>query len=255
MKIMIAGEGGQGVQVLTKIIADSAYKSKYNISYIPHYGVEMRMGISFAFIQLSKSEIYFPKFSKAEILALITKREIEITKKYIDSSTRIINALELNKFVKSKNLSNKSLNMLVLGILVKELNTTEFRLDKEKVAKEIEYALGNKQEILKDNLKAFELGVTLESDLYTRNLNNIEKIRFKPYEKSDSAKSHVVFPEHCKGCGLCLEICPVDALSWSKTEINYINRPIPNVDIAKCISCLKCQQICPDVAIKVVKKK
>jgi len=255
MKIMIAGEGGQGAQVLAKIIADAAYKQKYNISYIPHYGVEMRMGVSFAYLILDKKTIYFPKFQKADLLIIMTKREIEIPKKFIEKTTRVINALELNKYLKSKNLSNKPLNMLTLGIIIKELNTSEFRLDAKMIIKEIENALGKNKDMLKDNLEAFNLGLVLESEMYLKSLSNIEKSFLKPVEKNDSVKSHTIYPEHCKGCGLCVEVCPVTALSWSKTNINYISRPIPDVDINKCIACMNCQNICPDVAIKVIKKK
>lgn len=46
----------------------------------------------------------------------------------------------------------------------------------------------------------------------------------------------------CQSCGVCVNKCPVDALSLSKDKIE--------VDQDKCISCGECQSICPVKAIK-----
>jgi len=116
MKILISGEGGQGVQLISQIIADAAFSQNFNVSYIPHYGVEMRMGISFGFVQIQKETINYPKFI-TEILVVMTLRELEISLSYIDKNTHIINALQLSQYLEKNNLTSRSLNMLVLGIL------------------------------------------------------------------------------------------------------------------------------------------
>lgn len=252
MKILISGEGGQGVQVLAQIITNVAYSQNLETSYIPHYGVEMRMGISFAYLQIQKKPIAYPKFDLADILVIMTLREKEISQKFISKNTRIINVINFQSELKNNNLPTKSLNMVVLGILVKELNTSEFRLDNNKIKEEIKNKLSGKDG-LEDNLKAFNFGFMIDMEKYNIPLSSSKQQNFKPLENKDSKKKYYRFPNLCKGCGLCIEKCPVKALSWSENEINYIRRPIPKVDINKCTACQTCEHICPDSAIKVIK--
>ena len=255
MKILIAGEGGQGVQVLSKIVAESANSLKYHVSYIPHYGVEMRMGISFAYITIEKKTIIYPKFFTADILIVMSKRQLDIPKQFIDKNTRVINATSLHSELENNKLSYKSLNMMVLGILIKELNTTDFRIDSKVIKSKINEILANKTEFIGDNIKSFDLGMLIENEKYSQNINKIKRDELIPVVDSDKEKTHIKFPKLCKGCGLCIEKCPVNALGWSETTLNYISRPIPKVDISKCIACLNCENICPDCAIKIIKKK
>ncbi len=49
-------------------------------------------------------------------------------------------------------------------------------------------------------------------------------------------------PEKCCGCSACVQICPKQAISWSKNDegFNY-----PTVDPDKCIECGLCEKVCP----------
>jgi Pyruvate/2-oxoacid:ferredoxin oxidoreductase delta subunit len=48
-------------------------------------------------------------------------------------------------------------------------------------------------------------------------------------------------PELCTNCGICIDQCPVSALSLVDN--------IPQVDAHTCITCFCCQEICPEKAI------
>lgn len=50
-------------------------------------------------------------------------------------------------------------------------------------------------------------------------------------------------PELCRGCGTCVDQCPVSALSLSEGD------RLPEVDDDTCIACFCCQEICPEKAI------
>lgn len=57
----------------------------------------------------------------------------------------------------------------------------------------------------------------------------------------------------CKGCGLCVSVCPKKILMLSK-EINVKGyHPAQIIDQDKCIACAFCATICPDTAITVEK--
>ena len=51
----------------------------------------------------------------------------------------------------------------------------------------------------------------------------------------------------CVGCGICVEECPVDAISMENGKAV--------IDMKKCIRCKKCHEICPQKAVKHDKEK
>ncbi len=57
--------------------------------------------------------------------------------------------------------------------------------------------------------------------------------------------------EFCKGCLLCVWVCPVDALDESDRR-NEKGYRLPE-QVGTCTGCRQCEMICPDVAIEVVK--
>ncbi|HBS57789.1 MAG: 4Fe-4S binding protein [Bacillota bacterium] len=74
-------------------------------------------------------------------------------------------------------------------------------------------------------------------------------------EKHDSDKGFwAVFPGLCKGCGLCIEKCPVKCIAWSE-GLGVYGTPRVGADMTKCIVCGICQMVCPDCAIRVEKYK
>ncbi|HET91947.1 MAG TPA: 4Fe-4S dicluster domain-containing protein [Chloroflexi bacterium] len=52
-----------------------------------------------------------------------------------------------------------------------------------------------------------------------------------------------IFPNWCKGCGLCLEFCPVGVLEQGSDGRVIIAHP------EKCTACRWCELHCPDFAI------
>ena len=62
-----------------------------------------------------------------------------------------------------------------------------------------------------------------------------------------------IFPGLCKGCGLCREKCPEEALSWSE-ELGVYGTPTVVADAEKCKACSICERVCPDCAIAIERK-
>ncbi len=60
--------------------------------------------------------------------------------------------------------------------------------------------------------------------------------------------------DRCKGCGLCVHVCPKKVLVIAKERLNVKGyHPASAPDQSSCISCAMCATMCPDVAIRVEK--
>jgi len=67
------------------------------------------------------------------------------------------------------------------------------------------------------------------------------------------AKGRVIFNyEKCKGCMLCINVCPKKILEMDFSKINQKGYNLVKVvDSEKCIGCGFCGMICPDSVITV----
>ncbi len=59
--------------------------------------------------------------------------------------------------------------------------------------------------------------------------------------------------DKCKGCGLCISVCPKHILAFSD-QINAKGyHPAECVKLEDCIGCAFCARMCPDCVIQVEK--
>jgi len=58
---------------------------------------------------------------------------------------------------------------------------------------------------------------------------------------------------YCKGCGLCISVCPTKILQFSEKINSKGYHYVECTDQKKCIACKMCYTMCPDVAITVEK--
>jgi 2-oxoglutarate ferredoxin oxidoreductase subunit delta len=54
-----------------------------------------------------------------------------------------------------------------------------------------------------------------------------------------------IFPEWCKGCGICVAFCPKQVLEMGKDQKAHVVYP------ERCIRCYMCARRCPDFAVSV----
>lgn len=62
----------------------------------------------------------------------------------------------------------------------------------------------------------------------------------------------IVDERYCKGCGLCVDVCPRDCIVLdpdTMTDKGY--HPAMLADESRCTGCANCALMCPDVAITV----
>jgi NADP-reducing hydrogenase subunit HndC len=56
---------------------------------------------------------------------------------------------------------------------------------------------------------------------------------------------YMISKENCNGCGLCISVCPSEAISGEKKKPH-------NIEIKKCIKCGACYEVCKHNAIKIM---
>ena len=59
-------------------------------------------------------------------------------------------------------------------------------------------------------------------------------------------QEHRINRDWCKGCGICIAMCPKNVLELDRHEKAVAAR------LEDCIACQLCEQICPDLAIEVM---
>lgn len=176
-KIVLAGEGGHGVQSIAKILVEAGYAADKKILYIPNFGVEQRGGVSIAFCQISDEEIGEPRFSKGDIVIMLSDRAIDRCSTYVDENTVVVydsSICEKKPEMKAKDiipiaanqiandeLSARVFNIIILGAVIKVTGV----LDIEHIKGAMEEALGKKFDtdpsLRELNHKALEKGMSL----------------------------------------------------------------------------------------------
>lgn len=76
---------------------------------------------------------------------------------------------------------------------------------------------------------------------------------YAAYKYVDGRGIFYLFPALCKGCGLCLEKCPVDTIGWTNKP-GFLGTLTPAPGFGDpCIACRLCEFVCPDCAIRIDK--
>ena len=176
-KIVLAGEGGQGVQSIAKILVEAGYSADKKVLYIPNFGVEQRGGVSIAFCQISDNEIGEPRFSKGDIVMMLSDRAIERCGCYVDKNTTVIydtsvcltkpeiEAKEIigipaNKIANDE-LTSRVFNIIVLGVILKATKVIELKYVKNAMEQAFGKKFDAKPELRELNFKALDCGMNL----------------------------------------------------------------------------------------------
>lgn len=177
-KIVIAGEGGQGVLSIAKIIAYAGWLQGKQAVYVPYFSTEKRGGISLAYAMIGDEPIPFPKFSKADLWVAMSQRSIGRIREYLQPGTNVIvnsflvkdvselaswkpQLVDATGIAKFKLKKPRTFNMIILGAMLRLIPG----LEKETFGKALEKTFADKYK--KDpslkalNEQAFMLGYDL----------------------------------------------------------------------------------------------
>jgi 2-oxoglutarate ferredoxin oxidoreductase subunit gamma len=154
MKILIAGEGGQGVQLIAEVLARTAYKlSKYSL-YIPNFGVEQRGGVSIAFVQIDSHPIAYPKFKEADFMVLMCQRAKERVRPHLGKTTHVISLFELAQI----DFPPRVHNVFVLGMLLKKIGLLSLTAVENTLDEILQKKSVKDEGIIKVNFEALKAG-------------------------------------------------------------------------------------------------
>lgn len=156
LKILLSGDGGQGIQLLSHFICQAAFLNDWKVSHIPNYGLEQRGGVSLAYIKISDKDIVYPKFSKADILLIMSDQSRERIEQYQKEGVEVIDSRSFIDELNKVNIPIRSHNIFFLGLLTKML-VEKGVCKKDDIFNLLENKLREKDG-WEDNKKAFELG-------------------------------------------------------------------------------------------------
>ncbi len=178
-RMVLAGEGGQGVQAIAEILAEAAYEEGRQALYIPNFGVEQRGGVSVAFLQISDSAIGSPKFLKGDVVAALSERAVPRMAPYAGPETTFIYdsamqgvaddlprdaarvmpvpAMEVAK----KEFRPRVYNMVIMGALIGATGVVPLDGARAAIEKRLGYKFEKQPQLRELNFKALERGVEL----------------------------------------------------------------------------------------------
>ncbi len=176
-KIVLAGEGGHGVQSIAKILVEAGYAANKKVLYIPNFGVEQRGGVSIAFCQIADEEIGEPRFSKGDIVIMLSDRAIDRCSMYVDENSVVVydSSICHNKpEVKAKEtigipanqiandeISARVFNIIILGVVIQATGVLEMDYVKDAMIAALGKKFESNPELREMNFKALEKGVEL----------------------------------------------------------------------------------------------
>ncbi len=176
-KIVLAGEGGQGVQSIAKILVEAGYEAGKQVLYIPNFGVEQRGGVSIAFCQIADERIGEPRYSKGDIVIMLSDRAIDRCSTYVDKNSVVVYdtsvctkkpecpckeliGIDANK-IANEQLSARVFNIIILGVLLGATHVLELSDIKNAMEKALGKKFDAKPELRELNYKALEMGMEM----------------------------------------------------------------------------------------------
>ncbi|MDP8229024.1 MAG: 4Fe-4S binding protein [Candidatus Electryoneaceae bacterium] len=72
---------------------------------------------------------------------------------------------------------------------------------------------------------------------------------------SDGETTIYIYEHYCKGCEICVEVCPKGVLDMVTASDRWEGTMVKVININACNACMLCEYECPDFAIEVYNKK
>ena len=277
--VMVVGVGGQGVLLISKALALIAQKQGYEVKQSEVHGMAKRGGVVFSHVRFG-AKVWSPAIALGDADVLIALEWAEGVRwlEYLKPETGLFIA-DVRRIVppfacrdRSRGATTRyaretpaeiadkvgegyavdataiatelgeprAANTVLLGVLsvsmeiaVEDWLTT---LDLLTPAKTREI-----------NRKAFEAGRAWAEAARDEPSLRFDGARLREAEagRHDVTTSLQIEPAWCKGCDICVKVCPERCLALDAEHIAYLKSP------DACTGCRVCEWLCPDFAISV----
>ena len=277
--VLIVGVGGQGVITVSKILAQLCLQNKLMVKQSEIHGMAKRGGAVFSHVRFG-SEVHSPTISmgQADILLALEwaeglrwlpylnpdtgtfisdtqqiippfscrNRKRGATSNYVYKTVEQVkqhvpNAFAVDATGTADELGNaRAANTVLLGMLSTALNFAvedwQSIIEKSVPPKSVEV-----------NRRAFLLGREwIQSDEHKDEREHIEVAPPPPAPVVDDVVVDLeIIEAWCKGCDICVKLCPERCLALDSREIVVLKDP------EACTGCRLCEWLCPDFAIAV----
>lgn len=149
------------MQLMANIVCSAALDIGLDASLIPNYGLEQRGGSSLAFVQLSDAAIVYPKFSRADMVVIMSAPARKRIANYTLNGTQVKDIQEYAAILAQKNIKPNRVNMFFLGLVAREFEKRGLALA-EKIEANLAAYLAHKDGF-EENIRVFKEGFANET--------------------------------------------------------------------------------------------
>lgn len=172
-KIIVAGAGGQGIMLISKILAEAAMREGKFVTYLPAYGPEVRGGTAHCAVIISDQEIGSPCIGRADTLIILNSPSLERFQGKVKEGGLLVMNTSLAEKIMKKNVrvlgfpftdlaleigNIKVANMVALGCYVASKKIVSSKSIREVI---LAIAPTDKKDLIALNKQALEKGVNL----------------------------------------------------------------------------------------------
>ncbi len=280
LNVMIVGVGGQGVLMISKALALIGQKQGLQVKQSEVHGMAKRGGVVFSHVRFGE-EVWSPTIAKGEADALIALewaeglRWLEFlrpeTGVFIADTRRIVPPFACRSrrlgaaMAYARETPAEALDRVAEGFAL-DATAIAARLGEPRAANTVllgvlstsmDVAVADWLSVLEAlapqksraiNLQAFEAGRA-----WAGAARRDPSLRFDagfaaqvtPADHPDVSVKLDINAAWCKGCDICVKLCPECCLALDDHQVAYLKEP------QACTGCRVCEWLCPDFAIEV----
>ncbi len=140
-KIVLAGEGGQGVQSIAKILVEAGYEAEKKFFIFPTLVLNKEAEFLLLFVRLQIQKLVSQDIQKGDIVIMLSDRALDRCETYVDESSTIVYdtsvcthepkckcakviGIDANR-IANEQLSSRVFNIIILGALLEATKVLE----------------------------------------------------------------------------------------------------------------------------------
>jgi len=277
LNVLVVGVGGQGVIMVSKLIAVLAQKQGYEVKQSEVHGMAKRGGAVFSHVRFGQ-RVWSPTIPKGEVDVLVALEWAEglrwlgylkpDTGIFICDTKRIVPPFSCRdrrpgaamRYVRETQA--EVIAHVAEGFAIDATRMAE-QLGNDRVANVVllgalsvalQFPLAEWERVVADFVPKKTVAVNLEAFRQGRQwieraregLPHTEAVEARaPTAEADYRVRLEITPAWCKSCDICVKLCPEHCLRLNGERI--VELAVPD----KCTGCRLCEWLCPDFAIRV----